>query len=186
MDWVTILFLWDHPSVSRSTCDALHNTIFITTLSYHYAKKLSSDNLQLLEGGTETSRPQETQTRERKARMSKIGRYNEVAEFQGKGTLTICRIKDHGGDEVRGGHSFKATKAGGQKEATKGEACACKIFRSRRRAIESIVSMFHGLDQAGDAFFGSDMNQMVVNCADCRGWHVSASSLTDLKVADAA
>ena len=118
--------------------------------------------------------------------MKKSIRYNEVAEFQGKGTLTLCRIKNHNDDEDRGTYGSKTAKQGNQRAVTREDVCARKIFRSRSRAIESIVSMFHGLSQAGDAFYGSDLNQMVVNCADCRGWHVFAAGLLDFKVADAA
>jgi len=118
--------------------------------------------------------------------MTKNYLHNEVEELQGKGTLVLCRIKNHKGGEARAALASKATKQGAQKALTMNDVCAHKIFRSRRRAIESIVSMFHGLNQAGDAFCGSDINQMLVNCADCRGWHISAEGLLDLKVADAA
>lgn len=101
-------------------------------------------------------------------------RYEEVAENQPKGSLALCRLRGVGRDENQASARKRGATATHTGRPTKRKKKCGRIrFRDAKKAHLSLLGAFEGLKgQAGDALLGTHMDNLVVSCTICRGYHV--------------
>ena len=118
--------------------------------------------------------------------MARGIRYNAVVEFEGRGKTGVRLVKAYVSEEASEGYDSRVDGRKPKNAIPETDTCGRKVFRSRHRAVAGLVSIFRGLDQAGDAFCGSQIGHMVIHCSDCRGWHCVGSDEEERKTSHVA